>query len=71
MDQIPKTPNIVASTGAVYCCSISESRVRESTAKNSLPTEGPLVPVEREPNSGIGTEKDEVNYFKSAQWYYS
>jgi len=60
MEQISKIPTLVASTIDTYCCSILESRIRESKLKDAL------VP---EQTTRASTEEHlEVNYFKSAQW---
>lgn len=64
MDQISKTPSLVASTSDTYCCSIADSKVRESRLKDALSLNEPSTP-----SADIKEEDLEANYFKSAQWY--
>ncbi|CZR63410.1 related to guanine nucleotide-binding protein [Phialocephala subalpina] len=62
MEEIPKIPNLVASTGDSYCGTIAESRKRESTGYEKASGEA---------GGGGNVSSDEsleLNYFKSAQW---
>jgi hypothetical protein len=68
MDQAPRTPNIVASTAETYCCSISESRSRETTAKDGLSASNIPLVGGHDSDRIFSVQDDEVNYFKSAQW---
>ncbi|KAE9371386.1 WD40 repeat-like protein [Stipitochalara longipes BDJ] len=63
MEQISKAPSLVASTSDTYCCSIADSRTRESRLQD--------VPSQEQGANPIGSMKDEEresNYFKSSQW---
>lgn len=78
MEDYSKTPRLAASTGSTYCCSITDSRIRERErqrnhdATSDERTDSVLSPSEestREETSRCGFEDDmEVNYFKSVQW---
>ncbi|CAL3971475.1 unnamed protein product [Diplocarpon coronariae] len=72
MEDIPKTApeslRLLASTRDTYCCSINDSRIRESRLRDvdavTSVTPEAAVKIPR-----IRNEDDlEVNYFKSAQW---
>ncbi|KAL2070507.1 hypothetical protein VTL71DRAFT_13533 [Oculimacula yallundae] len=62
MEEQPKLPRLLASTGDTYSCSIAESRARESNLQDATPDIG---------SETARTDKEEdleANYFKSAQW---
>jgi len=62
METAPNTPRLVASTADTYCCSIAESRIRESKLQD-VQAEG-----NQQANVTEGKEADtEVNFFKSAE----
>jgi telomerase Cajal body protein 1 len=63
MDPAGKTPTLVASTGATYCCTIAESRLRERQLQ--VATSGESQPLLQRAENDNDLE---VNYFKSAQW---
>jgi hypothetical protein len=63
MDPKLKTPTLVASTAATYCCTIAESRIRERELQDATPDESQHLP-----RTGGNDIDSEVNYFKSAQW---
>ena len=60
METPRKAPNLVASTTDIYCCSVAESKLRESKLQHDDAT----------PSLKTNEDGNEVNYFKSAQWYY-
>jgi hypothetical protein len=68
--QVQKDPELVASSGVVYSCSIAESRVRERTLRkghgNAIAREGDEV--ETRSNASKDEAEIEMNYFRSMQW---
>ena len=62
MEQISKAPNLVASTSDTYCCSIADSKIRESKLQDVQSLEDVT------PSGAVNDEELETNYFKSAQW---
>jgi hypothetical protein len=63
MEQISKAPNLVASTSDTYCCSIADSKIRESKLQDVQSLGEDVTP------SGAANDEElETNYFKSAQW---
>jgi hypothetical protein len=63
MEQISRAPRLVASTSDTYCCSIANSKVRESKLQDVRFGEEVNLPAD------MRDEEFESNYFKSAQWY--
>jgi hypothetical protein len=64
MDRISRAPRLVASTSDTYCCSIANSKVRESKLQEvRFGDEEVYLPADNR------DEEFESNYFKSAQWY--
>ncbi|KAG4432246.1 hypothetical protein IFR05_012279 [Cadophora sp. M221] len=62
MENVTKTPRLLASTGDTYSCTIAESRIRERNPKDgTAELETATARIEN-------AEDLEVNYFKSAQW---
>jgi telomerase Cajal body protein 1 len=63
MEQILKAPNLVASTSDTYCCSIADSKIRESKLQGVQSLGEDVTP------SGAANDEElETNYFKNAQW---
>ncbi|KUJ16246.1 uncharacterized protein LY89DRAFT_669779 [Mollisia scopiformis] len=63
MEEVPKVPNLVATTGETYCTTIAKSRIRES-----IPHNGEGCDTGSETRDVFSEEDEELNYFKSAQW---
>ena len=65
----PKTPSVVASTLNTYSCSIVNSLIRERKLQPiEDPTNHNATSPPKIPTGHIEDPKNEVNYFKSAQW---
>ena len=64
MERASKAPSLIASTSDIYCCSIADSRLRESKPQD-------VSSQEQSSNhrSSMKDEELESNYFKSAQWF--
>jgi hypothetical protein len=62
MEADPKSPSLVASTANMYCCSVSESEVRERQLQDTEAADAQSGPIPAE-YGGVDS-----NYFKSAQW---
>lgn len=62
MDFAAYNPELVATTGTTYSCSIKESAHRETRPRDTTPLSAPLSEPTTAEDSG------ESNYFKSIQW---
>lgn len=59
-----KSPELVASTGSTYSCSVSKSRVRDSDVRDLREKDPGLLKL----NAAASQFEDETNHFKSMQW---
>jgi hypothetical protein len=56
-------PELVASTGDTYSCTIAESRFREDLLLQKMGKDS-----KESSSGGRGVEDEEMNYFKSMEW---
>lgn len=70
IEMMNKTPTLVASTNDIYSCSIADSYVREKELRGKdVGQEGVEEYLQEVGQEKGRVEEEEVNYFKSAQWY--